>query len=149
MNVLKKACKRRLGNTDEVMYELGLVALGICLAAVLLYLCTGINILSFSYPCLFNRITHLCCPGCGGTRAVRALLRGEILTCIYDYPPLLYGMAVYIIFMTRCTLYKYFAVGRPDNGAVVKHMYIFLALILLQWAVKLVAQIAFGYYWFL
>ncbi len=28
-------------------------------------------------PCMFHRLTGLNCPGCGGTRAVQALLRGD------------------------------------------------------------------------
>ena len=148
MNVLKRACKRRLGYTDRVMYELGLVALGIGIAAVLLYFCTGFNILDVKYPCIFNKVTHLCCPGCGGTRALRALLRGKLIMSFYDYPPLIYAIVVYIIFMTKCTLFMFLGIGKPGNGAVVKHIYIFLALIIIQWIVKLVAQICFGYYWF-
>ena len=131
------------------MYELGLVALGIGIAAVLLYFCTGLSILEFNYPCMFNKITGLCCPGCGGTRAARALLRGEILKSIYDYPPLLYALIVYCIFMTRCFLYKHFGVRKSKDGAVVKYLYIFLAIMLLQWIVKIVAQVCFDYYWFM
>ena len=149
MNSLKRVCKNRLGNTDRLLYELGLVALGICIAAVLLYFCTGINVLRLKYPCLFNKLTHLCCPGCGGTRALRALLHGEIAKSIYDYPPLIYGVVVYVIFMVRCFLYKHFGIRKSRDGAVVKHIYIFLAVMLVQWVVKLVAQIAFDYYWFM
>lgn len=131
------------------MYELGLVALGICTAAVLLYFLTGINVLSFSYPCVFNKVTGLCCPGCGGTRAARALLRGEIIKSIYDYPPLLYAVIVYVIFMVRCFLYRHFDVRKSKDGAIIKYLYIFLALMLVQWVVKIVAQVFFDYYWFL
>ena len=138
----------KLGSTDRLLYEFGLVALGIVFATVLLYVCTGINVLSFNYPCVFNKVTHLCCPGCGGTRAIRALLRGEILTSLYDYPPLLYGLVVYVIFMTRCFLYVHFGVKKSRDGAVVKYIYIFIALMILQWIVKLVAQLCFGYHWF-
>ena len=144
-----RICKNRLGNTDKLMYELGLVALGIGIAAVLLYFITGINVLRFNYPCIFNKVTHLCCPGCGGTRAARALIRGEILKSIYDYPPLIFGVIVYAVFMIRCFLYIHFGVPKSRDGAVVKYMYIFVALIAIQWIVKLVAQICFGYYWFL
>lgn len=131
------------------MYELGIVALGICIAAVLLYLCTGINVLRINFPCMFNKITGLCCPGCGGTRALRALLQGNILRSLYDYPPFLFGVVVYVIFMIRCFLYKHFGVKKSRDGAVVKYIYIFLAIMLIQWIVKIVAQICFGYYWFM
>ena len=144
-----KPSNNRLGSTDRLLYELGLAALGICIAAVLLYCFTGINVLSFNYPCIFNKVTHLCCPGCGGTRAIRALLRGEVLKSIYDYPPFLFGVIVYLVFMTRCFLYIHFGVKKSRDGAITKYIYIFLALILVQWIVKLVAQICFDYYWFL
>ncbi len=145
---MRLVIKNQLQETDKVLYEIGLVALGMGIAAVLLYYCTGINVLSVNYPCLFNRLTHLCCPGCGGTRSFRALLRGDILTCLYDYPPLLYGVIVYVIFMIRCTLYVLFGVKKSKNGAVVKYLWVLVALMVLQWIVKLVAQICFDYYWF-
>ncbi len=148
LNSLKTAYKNKLGNTDRILFELGLVALGIGFAAVLLYFITGINVLRIKYPCAFNRVTHLCCPGCGGTRSLRALLNGEILKSIYDYPPLLYGVIVYVVFMVRCFLHICFGVKKSPDGAVVKYIYIFVALMLIQWVVKLVAQLAFGYYWF-
>ena len=143
-----KTYKNKLGDTDTLLYELGLVALGISIAAVLLYFFTGISVLSLNYPCVFNKVTGLCCPGCGGTRAARALLKGQILRSIYDYPPLIYAVVVYIVFMVRCFLYRHFGIRKSPDGAVIKYMYIFVALMLIQWVVKMVAQLCFHYYWF-
>ncbi len=140
--------KKKLGQTDRLLYELGIVALGICIAAVLLYFCTGFNVLKLRYPCIFNKVTHLCCPGCGGTRAFRALLQGKIIRSLYDYPPLLFGIIVYAIFMIRCFLHVHFDVRKSKDGTVVKYLYVFMGLIFVQWIVKLVAQICFNYYWF-
>jgi hypothetical protein len=37
------------------------------------------------YPvCQFHQLTGLNCPGCGGTRALYALLHGDILTALHD-----------------------------------------------------------------
>lgn len=150
MNLSKiKSAKRELGSTDKLLYELGLVALGIAFAAVLLYVCTGINVLRIRFTCIFNKVTRLPCPGCGGTRSVRALLRGEILKSIYDYPPLIYGVLVYAVFMARCFLYKYFGVKKAKDGAVITYIYVGIGLMILQWIVKIVAQVCFDYYWFL
>lgn len=138
---------RQLGEMDRLIYEIGLVALGIVIAAVLLYCITGFSVLDLSYPCFFNRITHLPCPGCGGTRALRALIVGDFVKSIYYYMPLSYVIVVYVIFMVRCVLHKYFGVRKSTDGTIVKYIYLFIALMLLQWIVKLVAQLAFGYVW--
>ena len=47
-------------------------------------------------PCLFRSLTGLYCPGCGGTRAVRYLLQGEIGRSLW-YHPLVGYMAVVIV----------------------------------------------------
>ena len=45
------------------------------------------------FSCLFHLLTGLYCPGCGGTRAFRALLAGNLLLSI-RYHPLVAYMAV-------------------------------------------------------
>ena len=37
-------------------------------------------------PCLFHMITGLYCPGCGGTRAALALLRGQVVKSLLYNP---------------------------------------------------------------
>lgn len=49
-------------------------------------------------PCIFYKITGLYCPVCGSTRAIKALLKGDILLSIrnnlllYTIMPLLLGL---------------------------------------------------------
>ena len=128
----KIICKNNLGSTDRILYGFGLAALGIAFAAVLLYFCTGFNVLRIKWPCLFNKVTGYCCPGCGGTRAFRALVHGEILKSLYDYPPLIYAAVVYVVFMIRCFLYKWFGIRKSEDGYVVRFIYIFIVLVLLR-----------------
>ncbi|MFR1833570.1 MAG: DUF2752 domain-containing protein [Lachnospiraceae bacterium] len=45
-------------------------------------------------PCLFRLFTGLYCPGCGGTRAVQALLSGQIGKSLYYHPFVLYAAVV-------------------------------------------------------
>lgn len=144
-----KRKSNQLGNLDKILYELGLVALGIIIVSVLLYVTTGFSVLGIKWLCMFNKITGYPCPGCGGTRSLRALCKGEIWKSLYDYPPLLFGVIVYVIFMIRCILYRRFGIRKSADGAVVKYIYIFVALIIVQWIVKVVAQYSFGYYWFM
>ncbi len=42
-------------------------------------------------PCVLRTVFGFYCPGCGGTRAVKALLQGKILTSLYYHPLVLYG----------------------------------------------------------
>ncbi|MBQ1546863.1 MAG: DUF2752 domain-containing protein [Lachnospiraceae bacterium] len=46
------------------------------------------------FPCIFHYLTGYYCPGCGGTRALIALLHGRILTSL-RYNPL----TIYFIFL--------------------------------------------------
>lgn len=144
-----RICKHNLGDTDRILYGFGLAALWLAFAAVLLYFCTGFNILRIKWPCVFNKVTGYCCPGCGGTRAFRALIHGEILKSFYDYFPLPYAVVVFVVFMARCFLYKWFGIKKSADGYVVRFIYIFIVLMFIQWIVKLVAQAYFDYYWFL
>lgn len=40
--------------------------------------------------CTFRRVTGLYCPGCGMTRSVKTLLRGDILLSVYYAPHIIY-----------------------------------------------------------
>ena len=56
-------------------------------------------------PCLFREMTGLYCPGCGGTRAVKALLRGDIVTSFLYHPLVLYCVLVAAVFGLSYTIY--------------------------------------------
>ncbi|MDR0922738.1 MAG: DUF2752 domain-containing protein [Hungatella sp.] len=51
----------------------------------------------FGLPCLFHSLTGLYCPGCGGTRAVRSLLQGDLRMSFQYHPLVLY--AVFALFL--------------------------------------------------
>ncbi|WP_313580862.1 DUF2752 domain-containing protein [Lacrimispora sp.] len=55
------------------------------------------RIFGLGLPCLFHSLTGLYCPGCGGTRAVRSLLRGDLRMSFQYHPLVLY--AVLILFL--------------------------------------------------
>ena len=48
--------------------------------------------LFWKMPCFFKEITHLYCPACGGTRAVRALLHLDLARSFLCNPIVLYGI---------------------------------------------------------
>lgn len=58
-------------------------------------------------PCLFHTLTGFSCPGCGCTRAVLALLRGDLLQSLRFNPGVLYCAVLYVLFVTSHTI-EYF-----------------------------------------
>ena len=56
-------------------------------------------------PCIFHELTGLYCPGCGGTRAVKALLGGEVLASFFYHPLVLYCAVIAVWFAVSYFLY--------------------------------------------
>ncbi|MDE6887627.1 MAG: DUF2752 domain-containing protein [Eubacterium sp.] len=50
-------------------------------------------------PCLFHRISGYYCPGCGGTRALLALLHGQLLRSAWYHPFVPYAAFIFLYFM--------------------------------------------------
>ncbi len=47
--------------------------------------------------CTFHQVTGLHCPGCGATRAVRALVMGDIVLAIRNNPLLIIGLPIMLV----------------------------------------------------
>lgn len=45
-------------------------------------------------PCFFDTVFGIYCPGCGGTRALTALLHGRLLEAVWYHPAIPFGVAV-------------------------------------------------------
>lgn len=45
-----------------------------------------------SMPCVLHDMFHIYCPGCGGTRAIFALMHGRILVSLYYNPAVVLGI---------------------------------------------------------
>ncbi len=60
-------------------------------------------------PCMFHTLTGFSCPGCGCTRAVAALLRGDLLLSLRLNPGILYCAVIYILFLLSHTAALLFA----------------------------------------
>ena len=57
-----------------------------------------------SAPCVLNNQFHLYCPGCGGTRAMFALMRFDILDSIRSNPIFLYLVLLFFYYYIGTTL---------------------------------------------
>ena len=95
--------KRKISST-QICYRISLVLLPIMLGLSLLYQ-AGIFIPTKIFPpCMFHALTGFSCPGCGSTRAVSALLRGDLLTSLKLQPAIFYCALVYTAFVLSHTL---------------------------------------------
>ena len=76
--------------TRQEMLALGLLLLATVTAcAVVLRFPPGSPGAQRLPKCLFHEWTGLYCPGCGGTRALYALLHGDLKTSLHDNPLLI------------------------------------------------------------
>lgn len=63
-----------------------------------LYLCLLRRILP-PIPCFFTTVLGIYCPGCGGTRALIAMLHGHFLKALWYHPLIPYMAVIYLGFM--------------------------------------------------
>ena len=89
---------------DRDFYIMGWCAAGIFAALFLFVRVTGIPVWKFLLPCPFHALTGAYCPGCGGTRAVRALLAGKWLRSFVLHPFVPYATLLSSWFMISQTI---------------------------------------------
>jgi hypothetical protein len=56
--------------------------------------------------CWIYRNLHIYCPGCGGTRALYALFRGQIVTSFYEHPAVPLCAATVAVYLTSQTVWR-------------------------------------------
>lgn len=100
--------------------------------------------LIFRMPCMFHAVTGLYCPGCGGTRAVKYLLQGQIRTSIQYHP-----LVVYMAVAASAEFVTWLAAkisGRSELylGHGTCFIYLGIAVTVVNWIVKNVLLVGFG-----
>ena len=130
---------------EEELYPVGLVFLGVAaVASPLVRMILEKRDLS-QRGCLFQVLFGMYCPGCGGTRAVDALLHGYVLRSVWYHPLVPYGAGLYLAFMISWTAAKWHLFGirrgiRFRNG----YLYGMLVVVAVNFVVKNVLKLCFG-----
>ena len=123
---------------EEELYQAGLVFLAVA-AIVVPFL--GLVILpKLNLPqsgCVVWMLFGAYCPGCGGTRAVNALLHGHFLQSLWYHPLVLYSVVLYLVFMASWTLARLGLFG-IKKGIVFRAGYMYGMLVII--AVNFVAK---------
>lgn len=77
-------------------------------------------------PCVFHEVTGLYCPGCGGTRAVKALLSGSLAGSLWYNPTVPLAVSAFILFMVTQALER--CTGGRIKGIKYRNLYMWLLL---------------------
>lgn len=95
-------------------------------------------------PCMFQTVTGLYCPGCGGTRAVRYLLTGQIGKSLQYHPLVFYTAVVVLVEAGSAVIAR--KTGKPERylGHEKLLLYLGVGIILLNWIVKNYLLVAKG-----
>lgn len=96
--------KKNQTSLEEQLYKVGLCLPFAVVPALLLYRYLCAHVPFFGIPCLLRTLTGYYCPGCGGTRAVYALLHLQLFRSFCYHPLVIYGAAVYLWFMVSHTI---------------------------------------------
>ena len=132
-------------DTDAVLYGLICILMppALLLAGWYLWM-TAYVIPEEIKGCMMLRVTGIYCPGCGGTRAVMALLRGDIWGSVTYHPAVLYGVLLLLTFFVSQTLMR--LTKGKIKGISMKpwYLYFLLGIIGVNFIVRNVLLLACG-----
>lgn len=124
---------------EKLFYKLGKILLVIIAVVVLALWITDFEIINWFPECGFFATTGLYCPGCGGTRAVKSLLRGNLVQSFLYHPFVLYFVGGYTVFMVYEFCKKHFKIFHRVFPVEIV-ICIGVSVLLLQWIVKIILQ---------
>lgn len=87
-------------------------------------------------PCLFHTLTGLYCPGCGGTRAFKALIFGRPLLSFCYHPLVPYCAVAAVWFFGSYILYWLTGKEKYRVFLPARVIYVGIAIILINFLVK-------------
>ena len=93
--------------------------------------------------CLFKDTLHIYCPGCGGSRALIALLRFDFKESFILFPPLLIGALIVLELDVRFTLCAIKSSEKYVARYTYRRFYILVAALILNFALKNILLVFF------
>ena len=104
--------KKRFGRQEQITLGV-LLALGAAACALLLIAPPGSPRAKWLPKCMFHRMTGLYCPGCGATRALSAMLHGDVKESLHNnlllFP--LLALIVFLLVKPQTSLKRPFAIA--------------------------------------
>ncbi len=115
---------------DIYLYIIGWVGIGLILIYLFLKYTLHIDLIDFAGPCVLNSLTGYYCPGCGGTRAVFSLAKGDILKSFVYHPFVPYAAILGGWFMISQTMER-LSRGKIKIALHFRMIYVWIALALI------------------
>lgn len=129
---------------EKAVYILGIISICVILIFFLVLYWLNIDIFHIDIPCPIYSTTGFYCPGCGGTRAFKFLLQGDILNSLKYHPFVVYaiGMGSIYLILNTISLIR----GKGFTGMKVKSIYFLLAPVIIvgQFLIKNLIILLFG-----
>ena len=131
----------RAERTEDVLFCILVAGIVCFIGGVALLHVLGLDWIAQGAPCNIYRLTGWYCPGCGGTRAVKALLHGRILASLLYHPAVVYLAAWTVTFVIWQSIH-YLSRGRVRGFRYQNwQMWVAAGLFLLNFLIKNAAQL--------
>lgn len=118
---------KKESSQDIYFYIIGWCGIALVLVYLFVKNVFHVDIIDYTLPCTLYTWTGFYCPGCGGTRSVFALLRGDILRSVYLHPFVPYAAIVGGWFMISQTIER-ISRGRIKIALHFRMIYVWIAL---------------------
>lgn len=128
---------------EDELFQIGLTALAAAIALAVLYQCALKKIFPV-VPCFFRTLFGMYCPGCGGTRALLALLGGHFLQALWYHPLVPFSAVIFLGFLLTQGLHR---IGfKKVKGWRFHYWYLWVgaAIIAVNFIVKNILLLRFG-----
>lgn len=132
------------GNVRNILNAIGILIFFAFIMAVACIHIFQINIYILS-ECPLHAKTGYYCFGCGGTRAVDALLHGQIGRSIYYHPFVVYAASIYVLLIGSYILNRLTHGRMPVVKMRNRYLYIAPILIIVQCVIKNILHYQFGF----
>lgn len=130
---------------EEELYRIGLWMLAAAVVILPVFVSVILPRLDLSRSgCILWLLFGAYCPGCGGTRAVNALLHGHFLQSLWYHPLVLYGTVLYLGFMISWTVAKFGLFGIKKGIAFrTGYLYAMIAIVAVNFVAKNLLKFCF------
>lgn len=140
---MKRSMGYTPGNTEDMLYKLGWLFLVLGCIGWLFFRKVLVPLLP-DMPCIFLQVAGIYCPGCGGTRAIDALLKGQFLLSLWYHPLVLYTVVIFGGFMLTNTMHRLHIPWVKGWKYHSWHFYGALVVLGANWVIKNILLLGFG-----